>query len=319
MTLDTHLTACTRRDFGRIAGTAMAGILLSRRAHAAEGAYPEGRFVDIHTHITQRWSAKEPLSAEGLLEWMDANGISQAVVLPLISPESWDHPVTTGYVLEKTKPYRDRLIPFCSIDPRTMNLGGRDGMRILLQKYRDEGARGVGEQKAGVAMDDPRNLELFHACAELGLPVLFHLDNSRNTDKPGLPGLENVLRSIPEGVFIGHAQGWWASISGEVTQTELQQYPQNPVAPGGAIDTLMDKYPNLYGDLSAGSGANAITRDKNFGREFLIRRADRLLFGTDYLAPGQGVPQLTIYDELGLPEEVQAKIFRENARRLLGL
>jgi hypothetical protein len=79
----------------------------------------------------------------------------------------------------------------------------------------------------------------------------------------------------------------------------------------------MDKYPNLYGDLSAGSGAGAITRDPKFGREFLIRRADRLMFGTDFLAPGQEVPQLALYRQLDLPAEVEAKIFRDNARRVL--
>ena len=81
----------------------------------------------------------------------------------------------------------------------------------------------------------------------------------------------------------------------------------------------MEKYPNLHGDLSAGSGAQSISRDPKFGREFLIRRADRLMFGTDYLAPGQAVPQLTLFRSLDLPADVQAKVFRDNARRLLGL
>jgi predicted TIM-barrel fold metal-dependent hydrolase len=81
----------------------------------------------------------------------------------------------------------------------------------------------------------------------------------------------------------------------------------------------MDKYPNLYGDLSAGSGAGAISRDPAFGRAFLVRRADRLMFGTDYLSPGQAVPQLTLFRSLDLPADVQAKVFRDNARKLLGL
>jgi hypothetical protein len=81
----------------------------------------------------------------------------------------------------------------------------------------------------------------------------------------------------------------------------------------------MERFPNIYGDLSAGSGSNAILRDIEFGNAFLVRRADRLLFGTDYLAPGQHVPQLSLYREIELSAEVQAKIFRENARRLLNL
>jgi hypothetical protein len=138
-------------------------------------------------------------------------------------------------------------------------------------------------------------------------------------DEPGLPGLENALRTVPNCNFIGHGPGFWASISGGITAAELGGYPKGPVASGGALDRLMDAYPNLYGDLSAGSGASAISRDETFGREFLVRRADRLMFGTDFLAPGQNVPQLELYASLELPDEVRRKVFRENARRLLKL
>ncbi|MCR9119728.1 MAG: amidohydrolase, partial [bacterium] len=89
---------------------------------------------------------------------------------------------------------------------------------------------------------------------------------------------------------------------------------------GGAIDRLMEKYPNIYGDLSAGSGANSISRDLEFGREFLIRWQDRIMFGTDYLSPKQSVPQFDLFERnLELPETVAAKIFRDNARKLLQL
>jgi hypothetical protein len=168
-------------------------------------------------------------------------------------------------------------------------------------------------------MDDPRNIEIFAACAEAKLPVIFHIDNARNMDGPGLPGLTKVLEQVPDGIFIGHANGWWAAISGDCTQDDMGNYPNRPVTPGGAIDGLMDRFPNIYGDLSAGSGANAIMRDMEFGREFVIRRADRLLFATDYLAPGQKVVQFSLYHEMGLPEDVRAKVFRENAGALLGL
>ncbi|MFP6582319.1 MAG: amidohydrolase family protein [Candidatus Hydrogenedentota bacterium] len=308
----------TRRRFNiGVAAAVGAAMLGGRRADAA----PKGKYFDIHTHLGQEWGNREPLGADGLLRWMDEMDIAQAAVLPLISPESWDHPISTDYVLKHTKAHRDRLIPFCSIDPRTINLGNYKIKLDLLKKYQDAGAKGFGEHKPGVAIDDSRNMELFKACAEVGFPVLFHLDNSRNTDKPGLPGLENMLRQIPDGVFIGHAQGWWASISGDTKQDTLQKYPDTKVFPGGAIDRLMDKYPNVYGDLSAGSGANAISRDIEFGAEFVKRRADRLLFGTDYLAPGQGVPQFELYGETldHLPRKVKEKVFRGNARRLLGL
>jgi predicted TIM-barrel fold metal-dependent hydrolase len=56
-----------------------------------------------------------------------------------------------------------------------------------------------------------------------------------------------------------------------------------------------------------------------FGREFLIRRAERLMFGTDFLHPGQDVPQLELFAKIDLPADVAAKVFRDNARKLLGL
>lgn len=312
-------TVISRRDFHKkLIKTSAFALGVSTLGHSAQADLPAGKYVDIHTHLGQQWGRKDKLTADGLLRWMDKMEIAQAVVLPLVNPESWDHPLTTDYVLKQTEPHRDRLIPFCSVDPRTAALYG-SAKSDMLKKYQDAGCKGFGESKPGVAMDDPRNLEIFQACAELGFPVLFHLDNNRNTDKPGLPGLESVLKQIPEGTFIGHAQGWWASISGDVTQAELQRYPEGKVAPGGAMGRLFDTYPNIYGDVSAGSGANAFSRDPEHGREFCIKYADRLLFGTDYLTPGQNVPQFDVFDSFDLPDDVEAKIYRNNARKLLGL
>ncbi len=312
-----------RRQFNSTAATlclsASSGLNFSNVSAADEKPkLPKGRYVDMHTHLGQTWNSTEVLTAEALLRWMDAHNIAQAIVLPLISPESSSYPLTSDYVLAQTKSYRDRLIPFCSIDPRTSYRGGLKGLVEMLKKYQDAGAKGFGEHKPGIAVDDPRNLRVYEACAEVGLPLLFHLDTQRNTDKPGLPGLEKAIAHAPKCNFIGHGPGWWASISGDVTQSGLGGYPKGKVAPGGAIDRLMEKYPNIFGDLSAGSGANSISRDLDFGREFLIRRQDRIMFGTDYLTPGQNVPQFELFEnKLDLPEDVQQKIYRDNARRLL--
>lgn len=290
-----------------------------RRSNAAVRLVPPGKFVDVHTHLGQTWNTTQLLTAEGLLRWMDANDIAQAVVLPLVNPEASSYPLTSDFVLSQTSPYRERLIPFCSVDPRTSYTGGQKGLVEMLRRYADAGAKGFGEHKPGLPIDDPRNQAVYAACAEVGLPLLFHLDEQRNTDRPGLSGLDRVLSAHPSCVFIGHGPGFWASISGQVGEKDLGGYPAGSVALGGALDALLDKHANLYADLSAGSGANAISRDLEFGREFLIRRADRVMFGSDYLAPGQNVPQLELFSTLDLPEEVRAKVFRENARRVLKL
>ncbi len=314
----------TRRTFlAGMSAAAAAGVPWvgsAEEPRAEKKSYPPGRYVDMHTHLGQTWNSTQVLTAEVLLRWMDAHDISQAVVLPLVNPEASSYPLTSDFVLAETKPYRDRLIPFCSIDPRTSYRGGHQGLVSMLKAYIDAGAKGFGESKPGIPFDDPRNMRLFAACGEVGLPVLFHLDNQRNTDKPGLPGLEKVLQQNPDTIFVGHGPGWWASISGDATQADLGGYPKGKTAPGGAIDRLMERYPNIYGELSAGSGANSISRDLEFGREFLIRRQDRIMFGTDFLSPGQHVPQFELFEQkLDLPAEVEAKIFRDNARGLLGI
>src|SRR5262249_17800886 len=148
-----------------------------------------------HTHLGQTWYTSAELSTSGLLKWMDANDVAQAVVLPLVSPESSSFLLTTEFVLAQTKPHRDRLIPFCCVDPRTSFTGGRRALPDMLKRYIDQGAKGFGEHKPGVNIDDPRNMALYEACGQLELPVLFHLDNLRNMDAPGLPGLEKMLKA----------------------------------------------------------------------------------------------------------------------------
>ena len=309
-----------RRRFLKQSALAGAGVVASIASHtnvqaqSSKGKTTPVKTIDIHTHISS-YMLGGGLSTEKLLEWMDAHEIEQAVVLPLISPESWKITVATDWVLEKTKDYRDRLIPFCSIDPRTVI--NEKEIRQLMEEYIKLGAKGFGEHKCGVAFDDPRNIQLYKIAGELGLPVLFHIDSIRNTDEPGLPGLEKSLQACPITHFIGHAQGWWASISGDVTKKEMDRYPRGPVAPGGAIDRLMDKYPNIHGDISAGSGANAFRRDMKFAREFFLRRADRLLFGSDYLKEGQTIPQFDLLRDLNLPADVEKKVRRTNAEKLL--
>jgi len=309
----------SRRQFCAAAAGAAASVALASSSRA-QPQRPPPRFVDVHTHLGRTWNHTRELTADKLLEWMDEHGTERAVVMPVVSPEAASYMNTTELVLMQTKAHRDRLIPFCCIDPRTSYSGKRHGLKFMLQEYVDQGCKGFGEHKVGLPIDDPRSMEMYSVCGELKLPVLFHLDDVRNTDEPGLPGLEKVLKQNPDTTFIGHGPGWWASISGDVKKPEdLGSYPTGPVAPGGAMERLMAAYPNLYGELSADSGAGAIGRDKTFGRDFLIRRADRILFGTDYLSPGQKVPQFDLFRSIDLPAEVEAKIAHGNAQRLLGL
>jgi len=310
----------TRRQFTASLAALACGSLAGR--FSVPGLYAAdppprkaSRYIDVHTHIGTTWNGNKELTPADLLRWMDEHDIERAVLLPLTSPESSSFLLLTEPALQAAKEHPDRFIAFCSIDPRTSVVGGVKGFQSIVQGYVDKGARGFGEHKVGLDFDDPLMMQIYQVCENVGIPLLFHMDGIRGKDQPGLPRLEHALATFPKLNFIGHGPGWWASISGSVETVD--GYPEGKVAPGGAIDRLMEKYPNIYGDLSAGSGANAISRDKEFGREFMIRRRDRLLFGTDYLQPGQAVPQFEVFNSLDLPADVQKSIYKENAEKLL--
>jgi predicted TIM-barrel fold metal-dependent hydrolase len=46
-------------------------------------------------------------------------------------------------------------------------------------------------------------------------------------------------------------------------------------------DRWLSDFPNLYADLSANSGNNALSRDSSFSRDFIVRHQTKLIFGSD--------------------------------------
>src|SRR5687767_9197432 len=105
----THQHLPSRRDVGRACAAVAAGTVAARVLSAAQpaAANPARRYIDVHTHIGQIWNHTRALTAEGLLEWMDANDIERAVVLPAVNPEACSFPLTSDSVLTQTEPHRD--------------------------------------------------------------------------------------------------------------------------------------------------------------------------------------------------------------------
>ena len=83
--------------------------------------------------------------------------------------------------------------------------------------------------------------------------------------------------------------------------------------PGGKLIKMLEAYPRLYCDISAGSGWNALSRDPEFAREFLVEYQDRILYGRDYF---DNIHQ-EFLNSLGLPAEVLEKIYYKNALKLV--
>lgn len=263
-----------------------------------------------------------------LLRRMDELGIKKAVVLPIISPESSFFLSTPQKVLEVHRRHPTRIIPFCNLDPRNGGNSSDTDFSKVLQEYKEAGCKGMGEITANLYIDDSRYKNLFYQCGRARLPVIFHLAVKVGgvygaVDDKGLPRLKKVLSELPDTVFIGHAAGFWSEISSEVDERTRGDYPNGPVKGPGRIPELLRKYPNLYGDLSAESGFNAISRDPEYGYKFLEEFQDKLLFGTDICHVNQKVPIVPyLKDALTkrrISEGAYRKITEENARKLLEL
>jgi len=288
--------------------------------------------IDIHTHTSRPRALAEALGRPfidpaGLIDLLDKNGIDKAIVLPLVSPECQTDYVTSQQVLDICAEYPDRFVPFCCLDGRMASNSEKANLRPVLQFFKDAGCKGVGEYITNVAFDDPMQMNLFRQVAEEELPLTFHIAPEPRGhygcfDDLGLPRLEKVLKACPDLKMLGHSQPFWAEISADVTDETRRGYPEGKVTPGRLVE-LMRECPNLYGDLSAGSGFNAISRDPEFGYAFLEEFQDRLLFGTDFAWPKQTagiVPYFQkLRDESLIPAPAYEKIAWGNADRLLGL
>jgi predicted TIM-barrel fold metal-dependent hydrolase len=158
--------------------------------------------------------------------------------------------------------------------------------------------------------------------------VVFHVGTKLGdcyglVDQLHLPGLEHCLARFADLTFIGHSQPFWAEISGDVTDAQRAGYPTGPVAPGGAVVRLLRDYPNLYADISASSGYNALTRDGRFGPQFAAAFHDRLLMATDTCSPGNNFQHAALLrawkDQGKLTAEAFENIAWRNANRILDL
>ncbi|MBU4198340.1 MAG: amidohydrolase family protein [Verrucomicrobia bacterium] len=284
--------------------------------------------IDIHTHVG-RWDTKRlDFDEDRLLAAMDKFNIDRAVLLPVVSPESFFEVVPSRDVAAIARRHPDRFIPFCNLDPRNNGNKADTDFSWILEEYKGLGCRGVGELTANLHIDDPRYKNLFAQCGKAGLPVLFHLADRIGgvygpADDLGLPRLEALLNEFPPTVFIGHAMSFWSEIDGNLKEEERSKYPPGKIEKPGRLVELLRKYPNLYADLSAGSGFNAISRDPEFGWWFLNEFQDKLLFGTDLCHVDQDAPIAPYFQQLKAEKRITPaaceKITAQNACRILGL
>jgi uncharacterized protein len=293
----------SRRTFIAAACSGLATAAVSPGLLAAEP------IVDLHQHTNYLGRGDDALVAH-----QRALGIQRTVLLPAGSK----YGLAAGCggndtVMNLARRYPKEFFFFANELPDLAET------RQVLEKYLKAGAIGIGEQKFPVDCDSPHILKIAAIAQEFDVPVLLHFEHKSYNF--GLERFHKVLEKFPKVLFIGHAQTWWGNIDRNHDQTIM--YPKTKVTPGGITDRLLSDYPNMYGDLSAGSGLNSLLRDEDHAREFLKRHQDKLLYGsdcTDHEGVGEkciGAKGIAAIRRLAPSPAIAAKIFSGNARRVL--
>lgn len=251
--------AVTRRQALCAIGT---GTALALRSRAETSALWGGPVIDCHFHLRQGLDAN--------YTHMQGCEVSNALLLSRAN--------SGEQIKEMQAKYPGVFVWSASTD-----ITKPDAESILTAAIK-QGALGFGEIKFHVASDGPELQRMYALAAELNVSILIHFQEAQHFEgegawSTGFQHFETMLKAYPKTKFIGHADAFWANISADYHNEAA--YPTGPIKPGGITDKLLSDYPNFYGDLSANSGNNALSRDAEFTRVFLARHQDKLIFGSD--------------------------------------
>ncbi len=261
-------------------------------------------------------------------------------------------------VIELYAPWKDRFDFWCPFDYTDFDTPeGQQHAIEMIEKYHAMGAVGIGElgdkglgdlyarpvEGKDIHIDDPRLRPLLAKCAELKMPISIHIaepywmylpiDNQNDgllnggvwhvdTTVAGCLGyegliqsFENAVRENPKTIFIACH---YLNMNHDLAR----------------LGAMLDRYPNMYIDISARVGESACTPRAT--REFLIKYQDRILFGTDNGMAADMYRTIFrvletddehfyvhdfnyhwYYSAFNLPDKVLKKLYYKNAERLM--
>jgi len=310
----------TRRRFlaSSLSATAAA---LSSFARGADEAHTSEPIIDIHQHTNYRDRENAVLS-----DHQRAMGVTQTILLPAGKPVSCPSTGDAKYNgLGGAKVGgNEAAVELARQLPKEFFFGANEvtdlpEARTEIEKYLKLGAVIIGEQKFHVECDSAESQILYALAADYGVPILLHFQHE--TYNMGFERLGKMLEKFPKTKFIGHAQTMWANID-ENHADQRVLYPKGKVTPGGVTDRYLADNANMFADMSAGSGLNALTRDEEHARGFLERHQDKILYGSDCLdhfgrgAECQGSQTIAAIRKLAPSRAIERKILFGNAKKL---
>jgi predicted TIM-barrel fold metal-dependent hydrolase len=321
-TSDNNKMNKSRRKFIGASSLLLAGAALE--LNAGDLFFSEAEpIIDIHQHTDYHGRI-----SDDLITHQRAMGITTTILLPAGRPvisastnngesNGLEAKITGNRVARKfVKKHPDEFLFAANEVPDLANAVKE------IEKYLKRGAVAIAELKFAIECDSPAMQKIYQLAQDYHVPVLMHWQHGRFNY--GYERFHTMLEKYPKVNFIGHAQTWWANIDRYANQTVL--YPTGKVAAGGLTDRLLSNYPNMYGDLSAGSGLNALTRDEDHAREFFTRHQDKLMFGSDCadadgLKPDlcQGAQTIAAVRKLSATKQIERKLLYENAKKLFRL
>lgn len=305
--------------------------------------------IDMHSHAYAK-------TAEEIAQWvktMDKFGIEKTIILTGATGDEFDH-----YSKMYGK-YPTRFDLWCGIDFEGADKNSWTKKTITeLERCHKNGAKGVGEisdkgigsfsafgsTSEGLHLDDPKMGVIYEKLATLSMPINIHVAEPIWMYEP--------MDSTNDGLSNGYT--WRINKEakdvvlheGLVKQfeTAVQQHPNttfiachflNCSYDLSIIGDMLDKYPNLYVDISARYAETASI--PRFMRMFYIQHQNRLLYGTD-MGFEESMYKITFRileteDEhfyeterfryhwalngFDLPDGVLRKLYKENALKVL--
>lgn len=240
--------------------------------------------IDFHSHLFSEWNGVKGMSSEAMIRAMDKHGICQTVVFTLDG--FWgDFRKANDELAKLTAPYRNRLIPFCTVHPYEVD-------RAVLEMQRCKthfGMKGVKFHPwlQGFSVTSEAMIRVAESAERSGMIFVFH-DGTPPYCEP--LQIANLACRFPNlRIVLGHGG--------------LKDYHDEALI-------AAKRFKNIY--VGTNCPVSALER---LCREL---KGERILFGSDAGFGGYILEHsLNVMKALSIPEKMRKKILFENAQNLL--